>query len=304
MAGKKRVNAIAEWLRIPYSDRTVLATGGGDVQTQPNGNNHHGHGPLLAIGGAEDKVRDRLILRRFIELAGGSKARVAIVPTASSLPQAGDRYASIFAELGAESSIIQVKSREQAMDRSIADDVLSSTAIFITGGNQIRVASVLGGTAVGNAIVHASRTGTLIGGTSAGASVMSAVMVAGGGRDRTPRAQSAVMAPGLGLVDSLVIDQHFRERDRVARLVTMVSYNPGLLGLGIDEDTAALIGSDDRIDVLGAGSVTIVDGSEMTSNVHSRHEGIPLTVTNAVIHFLTSGSRYDITDREVLPVRR
>lgn len=245
-----------------------------------------------------------MILRRFVEVAGGKSARIAIVPTASSLAHAGDRYSDLFTDLGADETIVlRISSREQASDVALADVVEQSTGIFLTGGNQIRVASTLGGTTVGNAILGASRSGTLIAGTSAGASVMSSIMVAGGGRGRTPTAQMAMMAPGLGLVDSLVIDQHFRERDRVARLVTMVSYNPGLLGLGIDEDTAALIGPDDQIEVLGSGTVVIVDGSQMTSNVHSRRGGTPLSISNAILHFLTSGSRYDIPTREAFPAK-
>jgi len=262
-------------------------------------------GPLLAIGGAEDKFRDRLILRRFVELSGGDDARIAILPTASGLRDAGQRYQTIFDEFGAESStVIQVRTRDEAFNSEYVDALRDSTGIFMTGGNQVRIAAILGGSAVGRALRDAHRSGVVVAGTSAGASVMTGVMVAGGEYGRTPRANLARMAPGLGLIESAIIDQHFRERDRVARLVTMVSYNPGLLGLGIDEDTAALINADGCIEVLGAGTVLFVDGQNMASNVHSRRGGTPLNITNAIVHFLTSGSRFDLNTRTAYPGAR
>ena len=262
-------------------------------------------GPLLAIGGAEDKLYDRLILRRFVELSGGNDADISIIPTASGFPEAASRYENIFRELGARSaSVLNVRTREDGNCPATAAEIRESGGIFLTGGNQIRIAATLGGTRVAEALVDANRGGAVVAGTSAGASVMCAVMVAGGRGGRTPRANLAAMSPGLALIDSVVIDQHFRERDRVARLVTMVSYNPGLIGLGIDEDTAALIWPDETMDVIGAGTVLVVDGSEMTSNVASKREGMPITITNAVIHFLTSGSTFNFESRTAIPAKK
>jgi len=259
---------------------------------------HTRRAPLLAIGGAEDKFRDRLILRKFVELAGGEQARISILPTASGLRDAGLRYQAIFEEFGAEvAQVLPVRTREDAERDEYARTIGTSTGIFMTGGNQIRISAILGGSLVGQALLRRSQEGAVVAGTSAGASVMTTIMVAGGDGGRSPSADLARMAPGLGLIDDVIIDQHFRERDRVARLMTMVSYNPGLLGLGIDEDTAALINPDGCIEILGAGTVLIVDGRNMVSNVHSRRGGTPLNVANATVHFLTSGSRYDITSR-------
>jgi len=262
---------------------------------------HSGRAPLLAIGGAEDKFRDRLILRKFVELAGGERARISILPTASGLRDAGQRYQTIFEEFGAETAeVLPVRTREDAERDEYARIVDSSTGVFMTGGNQIRISAILGGSAVGQALLRSNREGAVVAGTSAGASVMMTIMVAGGDGGRSPSPDLARMAPGLGLIENVIIDQHFRERDRVARLMTMVSYNPGLLGLGIDEDTAALISPDGCIEILGAGTVLIVDGRNMVSNVHSRRGGTPLNVANAIVHFLTSGSRYDIESRTAL----
>jgi cyanophycinase len=256
---------------------------------------------LLAIGGAEDKFRDRVILRRFLELAGGEAARIVIIPTASTADDAGQRYKAIFLELGAQSAeVLYVGDREDANADELVGFVEDSTGVFMTGGNQIRVASILGGTRVAQALAQRNRAGVPVAGTSAGASVMTAVMVAGGKSGTAPRAYQVQMAPGLGLIDSVIIDQHFRERDRVGRLITMVSYNPGLIGLGVDEDTAILVQPDDTLEVIGRGSVLIVDGSHLVSDISANHGRRPLTVANVVVHFVADGGRFDLTTRKVL----
>jgi cyanophycinase len=258
-------------------------------------------GPLLAIGGAEDKFGDRKILRRFVELAGGDDARIAIIPTASAIDDAGERYKGLFLELGAETAeVLFVGDRDDAGSDELVGLVEQATAIFMTGGNQIRVAAILGGTRVGEALVRRNRSGVPVAGTSAGASVMSTVMVAGGKSGSTPRPHTAQMSPGLGLIDSVIIDQHFKERDRVGRLVTMVSYNPGLLGIGVDEDTAALIWPHGRLEVVGRGSVLIVDGSRMKSDIFAGRGRHPLTIANVVVHFVAEGGSFDIAERRVL----
>jgi cyanophycinase len=132
---------------------------------------------------------------------------------------------------------------------------------------------------------------------------MSTVMVAGGRSGVTPRPNGAAMSPGLGLIDSIIIDQHFRERDRIGRLVTMVSYNPGLLGIGVDEDTAALIWPHGTFDVIGRGSVLIVDGVNMRSDVYAGRGKHPLTIANVVVHFVAEGGSFDLTQRKVLCLR-
>lgn len=258
-------------------------------------------GPLLPIGGAEDKFGNRTILRRFTELAGGERARVAIVPTASAIDDAGERYKAIFLELGAElADVLFVGDRDDANSDELVSLIEQSTGVFITGGNQIRVASILGGTRVAKALVKRNAEGAPVGGTSAGASVMSTVMVAGGRSGSTPRPHTAQMSPGLGLIDSVIIDQHFRERDRVGRLVTMVSHNPGLLGLGIDEDTAALISPEGTLEVIGRGSVLIIDGTNMRSDIYASQGRRPLTIANVVMHFVAEGGRFDIDARRVV----
>jgi cyanophycinase len=260
-------------------------------------------GTLLAIGGAEDKLRDRRILRRFIELAGDDASRVAILPTATRFEDAGERYRRLFLELGARhADVIDVSSREDAECEHWSELISESTGVFITGGNQVRLASIIGGTRVNRAIEHVHRYGRPIAGTSAGASVMSTVMVAGGHSGATPRRNMARMSRGLGLIDSVIIDQHFTERNRTSRLVAMVSYNPGLIGLGIDEDTAAILTPDGELEVLGRGAVLIVDGSRMVTNIYLNGKKKPPTIANVTIHFVADGGRFDLNERELLSI--
>jgi cyanophycinase len=259
-------------------------------------------GPLLAIGGAEDKSRDRIILRRFVELSGGDAACIAVVPTASRIPAAGEQYRSIFGDLGVEGvDVLNIQERDDADSEDIVRRLGQCTGVFLTGGNQVRLARILGRSRAAEMIVDLNRKGVPVAGTSAGASVMSTVMVAGGQSGPTPRRKMAKLSRGLGLIDSVIIDQHFTERNRVSRLVAMVSYNPGLLGVGIDEDTAALISPDGVIEVIGRGSVLIVDGSRMESDIELANGTTPPTISNAVIHFVAEGGRYSLDERNVVP---
>lgn len=258
-------------------------------------------GALLAIGGAEDKFGNRTILRTFTDLSGGDAARIAIIPTASAIDDAGQRYKGIFLELGAATAdVVFVGDRDDANRADLTSIVEQSSGIFITGGNQVRVASILGGTALARALVRRHQEGVAVAGTSAGASVMSTVMVAGGKSGLSPTPHGADMSPGLGLIDEIIIDQHFRERDRVGRLVTMVSLNPGMLGIGIDEDTAALISPEGTMRVVGRGSVLVVDGTDLKSNVHRARGRHPLTVANVTMHFVAEGEVFDLQSRRVI----
>lgn len=256
----------------------------------------------MAIGGAEDKSHDRIILRRFVEMSGNGTGRIAVIPTASRLPNAGHQYRRIFHDLGtSDVEILDIRNRASADDEEMAAVIRESTGVFLTGGNQNRLARILRDSAVAEAIKERQECGVPVAGTSAGASVMSSVMVAGGQSGPTPRRKMAKLSDGLGLIDSVIIDQHFTERNRVSRLVAMVSQHPGLLGLGIDEDTAALIHPDGVIEVIGRGSVLVVDGSRMDTNIEDLNGSSPPTIANAVIHFIAEGGRYSLDDRLVVP---
>lgn len=262
-------------------------------------------GLLLAIGGAEDKTRERVILRYFLEAAGGSDAAIVVLATASEMPETGERYADLFYRMHADSvEVLRIDTREHALEaRDEALDLLEyATGLFLTGGSQLKFSSALGGTQIAQAIRQRHQAGMVVAGTSAGAALLSEHMIALGDSGGTPRRRLVHMSKGLGLAPSLVIDQHFRRRDRLGRLLTALSYNPGLLGVGIDEDTAALIDAGGTLTVLGAGSVTMVDAAGLRyTDSHAVHRGQPIAMMGLKVDVLTSGSRYDLARRVGIP---
>ena len=260
-----------------------------------------GPGAIMAIGGAEDKLDDKVILTTFAQLAGGVNARIAIVPTASSIESAGERYKAIFLGMGvASASVIFIESRDDANGDAPLELLGDATGIFLTGGNQVRLSSIVGGTEAARLVKARHNAGAIVAGTSAGASILSSHMVAFGASGETPRQRMASMVAGFGLVPDLIIDQHFSQRDRIGRLLALVASNPGLLGVGVDEDTAALIGHNGVLEVIGRSSVTIVDGTHMFSDIFQVKAHGPITVSGAVLHVLTAGRRFDINRRVML----
>lgn len=260
-----------------------------------------GRGPIMAIGGAEDKLDDKIILSTFVQLAGGRDARIVIVPTASSIESAGVRYKAIFLGLGAESAeVVYIADRQDANGDAPLDLFEDATGIFLTGGNQMRLSTILGGTRTADLIRRRNQEGAIVAGTSAGASILSSYMVAFGASGATPKQRMAQIVAGFSLAPDLIIDQHFRQRDRLGRLLTLVAANPGLLGVGIDEDTAALISHDQILEVIGRHSVTLVDGRDIYSDIHQVKGYGGVTISGAVLHVLTAGRRFDLTTRRLL----
>jgi cyanophycinase len=263
-------------------------------------------GPVMVIGGAEDKLGERVILSRFVQLAGGDRARIAVISTASSLGDAAtDLYRHIFARVGAGAgSVIGLRpeTREEANDPRTVEALREVTGIFLTGGNQLRLSSVIGGTKLGAAILDAHGRGVVVAGTSAGASAVATHMMAFGSSGATPKHRMAHVSVGLGLLVNVVVDQHFEQRTRLGRLLAVVAQSPSLIGLGLDEDTAAIIDADDVLEVIGRGSVTIVDGSDVITNAFQATGHKPMMVSNARLHSLPSGYRFDLRGRRVLPL--
>lgn len=255
----------------------------------------------MAIGGAEDKFRERAILSTFLTLAGNHNARVLIIPTASSIESAGERYKGVFLELGARSAHIAfVQDREHANDPAWAGAFADASAIFMTGGNQLRLSTKIAGTFIEDVIKRCWRNGAVVAGTSAGASILSSHMVAFGTSGPSPRQRMAQMVAGFGLVPDAVIDQHFRQRDRAGRLMSMIAGSPRLLGVGVDEDTAAVFGANGTIDVIGRHSVTIIDGSGIYTDYPEIKGYGEITVSGAVVHSLTGGRRFDTRTRRMV----
>jgi len=256
-------------------------------------------GHLLVIGGAEDKYNERRILRKFLELMGsdGGETKVLIVPVASDFPEfAADIYVQAFRRLGiAQPRVLRATSRADVFAAD-ADEVLDGiSGIFITGGDQMRLVSLLGGTNFAQKLGQmVSETDIVVAGTSAGAAGMSASMIVRGESTPHPHKNSVRLSPGLGFLKNIIIDQHFTERGRISRLITAVSYNPYNLGIGIDENTAIILDNEGILEVFGEGTVTIVDGSQITYNeIAEVSDNQSFSVCGVQLHILGNGLIYD-----------
>ena len=259
-------------------------------------------GHLLIIGGAEEKLRQRQILSRFVSLAGGSEGRIAVVSTASALgDEATELYGSVFMQLGVPEVIgLRPITREEANDPALAAQLRNVTGIFMTGGNQLRLSSVVGGTALGRMIVERHRHGVVVAGTSAGASAISSHMVAFGTSGTTPKQRMTQMSAGLGLLPGVIIDQHFEQRNRIGRLLALIAQSPALLGMGVDEDTAALVSPSGQLEVIGNGSVTILDPAKLETDAYEAKRHRPIMISGVILHSLPSGYRFDLRKRRLL----
>lgn len=256
-------------------------------------------GYIVPIGGAEDKDGTAEILRRFVEVSGGKCARIVIVPTASKLEETGRKYEKLFRKLGAdEAKALPISTRDDAGKDEWLSYIERANGIFITGGNQLRLTTIVGGTPMAKAIRRANARGVAVGGTSAGAAILSEHMIAYGAEGHTPHAGAVALVPGFGLTNRIMIDQHFRQRDRLGRLLTALAYNPFAVGVGLDEDTAAFIDHQRKLTVVGAGALTIVDASELShSSIAETKEGRPVCLTNVRLHVLTAGGTFDLETR-------
>jgi cyanophycinase len=263
-------------------------------------------GFLIPIGGAEAKTGNTAILQRFVALSGGAEARIAVLPTASQLPDTGDRYAALFTSLGAAHiDVLAVNDRADARREDFVQAARDATGIFITGGNQLRLSTILGGTPLAQTVRRRSAAGVPVAGTSAGAAIMPEHMISGGGSGATPTATGVILSPGLGLTNSLIVDQHFRQRDRLGRLLAAVAFNPFAVGVGLDEDTALFLGPDGVFEVVGSGAVTIVDPTGLSySSMDSATPGEPVSLIGLTVHVLANGGRYDTLLREASPPAR
>ncbi len=257
-------------------------------------------GYIVPIGGAEDKEGAANILRKFLEVSGGERARIVIIPTASMLEDTGKRYEKLFRKLGAyEAKSLPIMSRDDAAKPEWLAYIEPANAIFVTGGNQLRLSTIIGGTPLAKAIRRANARGVTVGGTSAGAAILSEHMIAHGAEGHTPHAGAVALVPGFGLTNRIMIDQHFRQRDRLGRLLTALAYNPFAVGVGLDEDTAAFIDHERKLTVVGTGAITIIDASELThSSIAETKEGRPVSMTNVRLHVLIDGGSFDLETRK------
>ena len=264
-----------------------------------------GKGSLIIIGGHEDRdpKGERVILREVAKHVRGGKLVLATV--ASHRPEGYfEEYEKAFADLDIGELVeLYVEERSRAGDReklSVLDD---AQAVFFSGGDQLRITSQIGDTGIEAKVRAIYDRGGAVAGTSAGASVMSETMLVKGSSKETHRIGDLHMAPGMGLVRNVIIDQHFAERGRMGRLLGAVAHNPRVLGLGIDEDTAVCV-EGDEFRVIGSGGVYVVDGTDVSyCNVAEARAECALSMHDVRVHVLSDGDRFDLRHRKPLPPR-
>lgn len=262
-------------------------------------------GFLIIIGGAEDKTGNSIILRQAPELLGDGDI-LTVLTTATEQPEtAGHNYYEVFHRLGVKNiQILDINTRDDANDASFCEKLGKSRCLFMTGGDQLRLTSILGGTRACHEIRNLYENGGIVMGTSAGASVMSSTMVVQGKDNEPARKCTLKMAPGLGLVGGVIIDQHFDQRGRFGRLLCGVAENPDVLGLGIDEDTSIKLYPDMHFEIIGSNAVTIIDGKTIqSSNVSELNPDEILAIMGVTVHVLPQGYGFDFNKRKVLRLK-
>jgi cyanophycinase len=257
-------------------------------------------GPLVIIGGAEDREGNCKILREFVRRAGGVNARVVVLTVAiSDRPEeVGDDYRRVFQRLGAKTvHVIHTTSPDEGDRSGVLKIMAMATGVFFTGGDQARIIRLLKGTLLEAAIHKRHAEGIVVGGTSAGAAIMPDVMIVEGWSDTHPQVNAVELGPGMGFLPGVLIDQHFAQRGRLGRLLSALLLDPSVLGFGIDEDTAILV-EGDEFEVIGSGAVTVVDESETTyNNLDHLLKDEPLAVFAVKLHILPEGYRFNLATR-------
>jgi cyanophycinase len=253
----------------------------------------------MAIGGHERKEGEMEILRTFVELARPKPIVVATLASEVS-GEIWSEYRRAFHALGAKDIVhLRIGERTQAADEPAVKDVKKAGGVFFTGGDQLRLTSKLGGTTLCQTIQDLYRSGVVIAGTSAGASVLTETMIVSGAAEQSHQVGDfSHLAPGLGFLTGIVIDQHFAERGRVGRLLGVVAQNPRALGIGIDENTAVVVENGRRLRVIGTGAVYVVDGRSITAtNASEEDAGQTLSVFDVKLHLLSKGDLFDLEER-------
>lgn len=275
-----------------------------EIRTQVSDHEAATKNAILVIGGAEDKVHGKEILQTFFNRSGGVDGIIGIIPCASREPALiGERYLQIFQEMGAKFvSVLDVRDRDEGANSSYLDFIAACTGVFMTGGDQLRLCGLLAETPLMNLIVERARRREIsLAGTSAGAAVMGHHMIAGGSSGEFPNRALVDMAMGLSIIPTVLVDQHFYARNRLARLLSAIAAYPHLLGVGIDEDTCAMFTSDGAIQVIGKGTVTIIDAQDLShTNQEQAFGSEALSIHNLKLQILVHGDRYDLQKHQAI----
>jgi cyanophycinase len=260
---------------------------------------HASAGPLVLVGGGEDRTGACAILREIVRLAGGGDARIVVFGCASADPKGtAAAYVPVFERLGAgEARCMHIDSRADANDPGAARAVEEANAVFFTGGDQVRITRLIGGTRLDTALHECHEQGMVVAGTSAGATAMANTMIVHGLAETTPRVGVVEVGPGMEFIAGVLIDQHFAQRGRIGRLLTAVAQYPHDLGIGIDENTALVVHGA-ICEVIGAGAVTIIDaGDSSHSNVMTIERNEPLALCGLRLHVLPAPYRFHLKHR-------
>jgi cyanophycinase len=260
-------------------------------------------GTLVAIGGNEDKTAQLEVLRTIVDLPEGGVKIVEVIPTASQIPEeAGGQYVEPFKKLGVEKvNIMNITDREDGNNPELMQRIIDSDVVFFTGGDQLRLTNLLGGSPLLNTLKGHYQRGGCIAGTSAGAAAMSQAMIYQGKAGQALRKGTVQMTPGMGLMRNVVVDSHFTQRGRFSRLLEVVTGNPGVIGIGLDEDSAAIVRDGNRIEAIGSGVVVVIDGAGMKySNITNIRMGTAIAEEGILVHTLTKGHAYHLEERRYI----
>jgi len=277
-------------------------------------------GKLITVGGAEHKGTDKEageyyrnnlnffelgILRRIVQEAGGTMARIEVITTASMIPyEVGENYLNAFGKIGCtDIGVMHIRTRQDAMDKEYIERIRHCDAVMFSGGNQLRLSATDGGTEFLTLLKRRYKEENfLIAGTSAGAMAMSNTMIYEGNAARAHLKGEVKITTGLGFINSVIIDSHFEKRGRFGRLVQAVATNPSCIGIGLGEDTGMLITEGNKMEAIGSGLVVIIDGHDILhSNIADIPEGNPISIENLKVHFCENGNGYLIKERKFLP---
>ncbi|OGV21318.1 MAG: cyanophycinase [Lentisphaerae bacterium GWF2_38_69] len=260
-------------------------------------------GKLIAIGGNEDKNDEMKVLRRVVDEAKGKETVVELITTASDYPRwMSETYETAFKRIGINLfDYIDVSSRSQADDKKYEERLNEADLIFFTGGDQLRLSSVLKDSLMLETIQRRLLEGAVVAGTSAGASAISDLMIYEGNGAWGLVKGSISMGPGLGFISNLVIDTHFVTRNRFGRLFQVASAHESILGVGLSDDTGIIIDNDEVFEVFGNGLVVVVDNGHLKdTNISRIEKGDLLSVENLHVHVLGEGYKYNFVQRSFL----
>ncbi|HMK02577.1 MAG TPA: cyanophycinase [Ferruginibacter sp.] len=278
-------------------------------------------GKLIAIGGAEDKgtdlekgeiQRNNLnffelgILRRIVEEAGGPYSRIEVITTASMIPyEVGDNYLNAFGKIGCTNiGIMHIRNRNDANNADYLERIKNCDVVLFSGGNQLRLTSTFGGTKLLHIVTDRYETeeNFVVAGTSAGAMAMSNTMIYEGNATKAHLKGEVKITTGLAFIEDIIIDSHFEKRGRFGRLAQAVASSPGAIGIGLGEDTGMLIKEGNKMEAIGSGCVTIIDGHDIGySNIADIPEGSPFSVENLKVHFCEKGNGFLVKERQFIP---